>query len=196
MTSYRRDDYRHKWRIETRAAAVRKWLGLDQFQVLDPARLVRRLGADVFHLRDLVGGDEVALRRARRIAFDGAAAQHPQTGRPMILLNCGRPPRRRTATLMEELAHLILGHQPCRIGPHPQLGVVARTYDRAQEREAYDLGAALLLPKERIQRDVKERRLFVGEIADAHRCSEQLVVYRVQRLRLWNRYRTYARAAS
>jgi len=47
------------------------------------------------------------------------------------------------------------------------------------------------LPKERIQRDVAEKRT-ADEIADAHGCSEDLVVYCIKRMRLWNRYERYA----
>jgi hypothetical protein len=54
----------------------------------------------------------------------------------------------------------------------------------------------LLLPKERIQRDVKDLQLLINAIAEAHGCSEDLVTYRIRRMRLWNRYATYASAAS
>jgi Zn-dependent peptidase ImmA (M78 family) len=193
---YKRGDYRDKWRIERTAAAVRGRLGLDQLAVLDVSLLVDHLGAEVFHLRDLIQDDEVALRRARRIDFDGVASLHPKTGQPVIIMNCGRPVRRRLATLMEELAHLLLKHKPSRIAFDPQLGIARRSYNREQENEAYDLGAALLLPRERIQRDVKEQQLLVDEIADAHGCSEQLVTYRIRRMRLWTRYSGYATEAS
>jgi Zn-dependent peptidase ImmA (M78 family) len=192
---YDRGDYRDKWRLESRAAAVRAQVGLNQLSVLDPDLLVDHLGAAVFHLRDLVE-DKIALRRSRRIGFDGAASTHPETGRPLIILNCGKPQRRRTATLMEELAHLLLGHRPCRIAPDPRLGIIRRSFNQEQEHEAYDFGAALLLPKERIQQDVKERQILTSEIADAHRCSEQLVAFRIRRMRLWKRYSGYASAAS
>jgi Zn-dependent peptidase ImmA (M78 family) len=194
--AYRRDDYQDKWRIERTAASTRKRLGLDQLQVLDPNLLVDDLDARVFHLSDLITDDGIALRRARKIGFDGASSFHPETGRPVIVLNCGRPVRRRMATLMEELAHLLLDHSPSRIGLDPKLGVVRRSFNREQENEAYDLGAALLLPKERIQNDVKEEERTAGEIADAHKCSEELVIYRIRRMKLWNRYSRYARAAS
>jgi Zn-dependent peptidase ImmA (M78 family) len=167
-------------------------VGLDQLQVLDPSLIVDDLGAEVFHLSDLIATDGAALRRARRIGFDGMSSIHPETGEPVIILNCGRPVRRRMATVMEELAHLLLRHQPSKIALDPELGVVRRSFDRSQENEAYDLGAALLLPKERIQRDVKDEKLAAIEIADAHKCSEQLVVYRIRRMRLWDRYTAYA----
>jgi Zn-dependent peptidase ImmA (M78 family) len=92
---------------------------------------------------------------------------------------------------MEELSHHLLRHAPCSIARNPRTGVLERSYDPSQEAEAYDLGAAILLPKERIQRDVAERRT-ASEIADAHGCSEELVVYRIKRMRLWQRYEKYA----
>jgi Zn-dependent peptidase ImmA (M78 family) len=109
----------------------------------------------------------------------------------MILLNPARSQKRQTATLMEELSHHLLRHKPCSIQVNPATGFLERSYDRAQETKAYDLGAAILLPKERIQRDVKAR-MAAQEIADAHGCSEELVVYRIKRMRLWQRYEKYA----
>ncbi|MEJ7655565.1 MAG: ImmA/IrrE family metallo-endopeptidase [Thermoleophilaceae bacterium] len=192
--SYNRGDYRDKWRIEKRAAGVRSDLGLDQIQVLDPGALAGTLGAEILHLSDLTD-DEIALRRARSISFDGMASTHPADGTPIIVLNCGKPARRRIATLMEELGHLVLGHRPSRIYTDTELGVLRRSYDKAQEQEAYDLGAALLLPKERIQRDVGQR-VLIEEIADAHTCSRELVTYRINRMRLARRYASYGRKAS
>jgi Zn-dependent peptidase ImmA (M78 family) len=92
---------------------------------------------------------------------------------------------------MEELSHHLLHHTPCSIRLNPKTGFLERSYDRSQEDEAYDLGAAILLPKERIQHDVRNK-LSAIEIADAHGCSEELVVYRIKRMRLWQRYEKYA----
>jgi len=49
----------------------------------------------------------------------------------------------------------------------------------------------LLLPKERIQQDVAEegRR---GRSQVLHGCSDDLVVYRIKGMRLWQRYERYA----
>lgn len=192
MAAYKRGDYRHKWRIEGLAEQARSRVGLDQTTTLDPTLLVDDLGVRVFHLFDLIEDDPDALRRARRIGFDGAAGRHPLSGEPLILINCGRPRRRRMATLMEELAHLILRHEPTKIAMDSKLGIKRRSFDRAQENEAYDLGGALLLPKERIQRDVKELNLSLDRIADEHNCSADLVAYRIKRMRLWERYKRYA----
>ena len=173
--SYKRSDYRDKWRIERAAEAARGRVGLDQLSVLDPLLSLDHLDAELFELSDLIPDDQLALRRARSINFDGCASLHPETKQPVIIVNCGRPIRRRMATLMEELAHLLLKHEPTRIETDPRLGILRRSYDREQEHEAYDMGAALLLPKQRIQRDIKEQQLGLDQIADAHSCSEELV---------------------
>lgn len=194
--AYRRGDYHDKWRIERTAASIRARVGLDQIEALDPGLIVEDLGACVFHLSDLIDGDGKDLRRARQIGFDGASFVHPETEQAVIILNCGRPVRRRMATMMEELAHLLLGHRPSRIAHDPDLGIMRRSFDRGQEDEAYDLGAALLLPKERIQRDVKVGMLSASQIADEHKCSVPLVEYRIRRMRLWPRYMAYMEVAA
>src|ERR1700683_342718 len=106
-------NWRDKLRIENRSAQIRAAVGLDQLEVLDPLLIAQRLKADILRLSELID-DELTLRRARRIHFDGAASTHPETGEPVILLNCGRPRRRQTATLMEELSHVLLRHRPSR----------------------------------------------------------------------------------
>ena len=92
---------------------------------------------------------------------------------------------------MEEFSHHLLGHSPSTIALNPHTGFLERSYDGAQEAEAYDLGAALLLPKERIQHDVGGKR-SAADIAALHGCSEELAVYRIKRMRLWQRYERYA----
>jgi Zn-dependent peptidase ImmA (M78 family) len=186
--AYNRSDYREKWRIERHAAAIRRKLGLDQLAPLDPLQLTDALPAHVFYPEDF--GDGRLARQLRQIKWDGFAFC-VDDGTLMIVLNSDRPKTRQTATLMEELSHHLLSHEPCRIATNPETGFLERSYDRAQESEAYDLGAARLLPKERIQRDVAAH-CSAAEIATVHKCSQELVVYRIKGLRLWQRYERYA----
>ncbi len=186
--AYNRSDYQDKWRIERHATAIRLKLGLDQLTVLDPLRLVDALPARVFYPEDF--GDSLLARQLRAVKWDGFAFCVAD-GTLMIVLNSARSKARQTATLMEELAHHLLGHKPCRIATNLKTGFLERSYDRAQESEAFDLGAALLLPKERIQHDIANR-CSAGEIAASHGCSEELVIYRIKRMRLWQRYESYA----
>lgn len=193
--AYQRSNYKDKWRIERQTAALRQRVGLDQVEVLDPSSVVDHIGAELFYFRDLIDDDLDALIRARACGIDGTAFIHPETKSAGILLNCGKPIRRQRATLMEELAHLILKHVPSQVRFNPKLGMATRTFNRSQEDEAFDYGASLLLPKERIQRDVKVLQLHAKEIADAHSCSEQIVKYRVNRMQLAGRYSAYANAS-
>lgn len=193
--AYQRSDYNDKWRIERETAALRRRVGLDQIQVLDPQLIVDHIEAELFYFHELIDDDPDALRRAQACGIDGTAFIHPETRSAGIVLNCGKPTTRQRATLMEELAHLILRHAPSQVRLDPALGMTTRTFNRSQEEEAYDYGAALLLPKERIQRDVKDLRLHAREMAKAHGCSEQIVKYRVNRMRLGRQYNAYAQAA-
>lgn len=186
---YSRGDYRDKWRIERAAATVRQQLNIDQFEPLSPWELAEALPAHVFFPEDF--GDDDLARRLRQVKWDGFAFCCEGDETLMIVLNPARSEKRQMATLMEEISHHLLRHTPCSISPSPDTGFHERSYDRAQEDEAYDLGAAILLPKERIQRDVSEKR-NASEIAAAHGCSEELVVYRIKRMRLWQRYEKYA----
>ena len=188
--AYERGRYQDKWRIERQAAALRARVGLDQLEPLDPWRLADAVPAHVFYPEDLVDGDLAAQLHV--VPWDGFAFCFPGESTLMVLLNSARPRTRQMATLMEELSHHLLGHPACRIERDPVTGLPCRSYTKAHEHEAYDLGAAILLPKERIQRDVKAGQR-ASAIATAHGCSEELVVYRIRRMRLW---RTYQRAAA
>jgi Zn-dependent peptidase ImmA (M78 family) len=186
---YNRGDYRDKWRIERLAAVVRGKLKVDQLELLSPWRLADALPAHIFYPEDF--GDADLADRLRRIKWDGFAFCCDGDPTLMILLNPARSEKRQAATLMEELSHHLLRHTPCSIALNAKTGFLERSYDRSQEDEAYDLGAAILLPKERIQQDVAGK-LTADEIAAMHSCSEELVVYRIKRMRLWQRYEKYA----
>ena len=187
--SYARGDYRDKWRIERLAAAVRAKLKVDQLEPLSPWLLAEALPAHIFYPDDFGNAD--LADRLRSIKWDGFAFCCGGDPTLMILLNPARSEKRQAATLMEELSHHLLRHKPCSIALNAKTGILERSYDRSQEDEAYDLGAAILLPKERIQQDVASK-LTAEEIAETHGCSEELVIYRIKRMRLWQRYEKYA----
>jgi Zn-dependent peptidase ImmA (M78 family) len=179
------------WRLDREAAAVRWRLGLGPRDRLDPLRLAAAVPARVYRPEDF--GDEVLARRLRQVPWDGLSFTLPG-GELVVLLNPARPPTRRTATLMEELAHALLGHRPTRIEPDPATGVPQRSYHAEQEREAFELGAALLLPRELLAADLRARRPAAAT-ARRHGCSQALVLFRIRRLGLSRRYDAYSLAA-
>jgi Zn-dependent peptidase ImmA (M78 family) len=187
--AYDRGDYREKWRIERHAAAIRASIGFDQLTAIAVEELCEAVPAHVFTPDDF--GDPDVAARTRRTSWDAFSFTYPDDPTLFVVINPLRPVARQTATLMEELSHHLLGHQPSAIWIDPSTGVPRRDYDRGQEQEAYDLGAAILLPKERIQRDVAAHR-HAADMARDHGCSIDYVEYRIKRLRLWNRYSSRA----
>ena len=173
-------------RLEREAAAVRWRLGLTPYDRLDPYALASHMNARVLAPEDFV--DDVLARRLRHVAWDGTSFRLPGEPGIVVVLNPARPPARRTATLLEELAHVLLDHRPTRLTGGE------RTYDAAQEREAFAFGAALLLPRELLAAEVRARRR-AADVARRHRCSEALVLYRLRRVGLGRRYDTYTLAA-
>jgi Zn-dependent peptidase ImmA (M78 family) len=176
---------RDKWLLEQCARTIREELRLTQFDVLDPWKLADTVPAHVFYVEDLVPL-ELALR-AYQANWDGFAFQFPRESILMVILNSARPLTRQSATLMEELSHGLLGHAPSRLQEDPRTGLLRRDYNKEQEREAYDLGATILLPSELIEREVN-RGMRADEIALERGCSAALVDYRIKRCHLWGPY--------
>jgi Zn-dependent peptidase ImmA (M78 family) len=178
--------------LEREAAALRWRLGLGPLDRLDPLELAAAVPAHVFHPEDF--GDDVLARRLRQVPWDGLSFTLPGDPALIVLLNPERPATRRTATLLEELSHALLGHRPSRLTPDARTGGLRRSFDAAQEREAFELGAALLLPRELLAAELRARR-SIGAIARRLGCSEALVLFRVRRLGLSRRYEALAAAA-
>lgn len=189
-----KSNYQEKWRLEKLARTVRTRMGLAATDLLDPWRLADLVPAHIFTPDDLVSPELASSLRT--VNWDGFAFGFPNEVHLMILLNPARSPARQQATLLEEVSHHLLGHPPSRIFIDPQTGLRRRTYDRAQEAEAYELGSMLLLPKEVVQEHVKSIRGTAEELANWCGASVQVVEFRIKRCRLWNRYRSYMEGAA
>ncbi len=184
--AYSRGRWQDKLQMERLARTIREQLGLDQFAVVDPWHLADAVPAHPFYPEDVLL-DEERCAALRQVGWDGFAFTYPDEVTLMVLLNSGRAESRQAATLMEELCHQLLDHEPTILVTDPVTGLLKRSFNRAQEDEAYDLGATILMPKELVQREVKVGR-SAAEIAVERRCSRQLVEYRIRRCRLWGRY--------
>jgi len=93
---------------------------------------------------------------------------------------------RQHATLMEELFHIRLGHQPSRIGKCPVTGLVKREYDKRSEQEAYWSAAAALVPYAALRTMVENARM-IESIAEHFEVSGDLVAFRLKVTKLWRR---------
>jgi transcriptional regulator with XRE-family HTH domain len=99
-----------------------------------------------------------------------------------VLLNDCHNEERQRVTILEEYWHILLGHKLTKIARVAE--AYGRTYDKAEEHDAYYLASATLLPKAAIEKAVRAKRNST-EIAKVFGTSAELVDYRIKRLGFW-----------
>lgn len=122
--------------------------------------------------------------------WSGATLPLPN-GWQLCILNPAHNAERTRATLMEEVAHIYLGHRPTKITTGFD-GLCQRDYEKKTEQEAYAVGAAALLPYGPLLTAVR-KGTSARRIAKRYRVSTELVEYRIKITLLW---RLYKRAPS
>jgi Zn-dependent peptidase ImmA (M78 family) len=180
---------------EIRAQGLREFAGLrSDEERLDPFELARYAKLLVVKLEDVVGLDPEFLDELTRKSKDnwsgGAASQVLPDGSKLIILNPTHAKNRHHATLMEEVSHVFLGHQPSRLAIQKrdrQGNILARDYNAEIEEEAYATGAAALVPYRGLKLMVERRKTAI-EIARHYGVSKALVEYRIKISRLWAVY--------
>ena len=195
---------------ELRALGLRDFAGLSSGQPLDPfalAQFARLLVVDFNQIQGLSQETRQHLVGTAADEWSGGACSRPlPNGWRIVILNPAHGLHRNRATLMEEIAHVFLGHKPNRlavVSEPRQVGVanghidpteratsriVARDYNRADEEAAYAVGAAALVPFVALRQLVFEGRP-AEQIAQRFRVSRQLVEYRIKVTHLWSEYK-------
>lgn len=185
-----------KWRqFELHALGFRDFAGVRPGAPLDPFRLAKFANLLVVGFDQIKGltaeAREHLLGTASESWSGGACSLPLPDGRKIVILNPNHGRMRTNATLMEEVSHVFLGHQPSR------LKVVAETengqtssreYRKADEEQAYATGAAALVPFSALRRFVLEGQTSL-QIARHFHVSRELVEYRLKVTRLWPTYR-------
>ncbi len=193
--------------FELRALGLREFAGVTEDQPLDPfalASFARLLVVDFESIEGLSAESRTHLLGAAADEWSGGACSRPlPNGWRLVILNPAHGPQRNRATLMEEVAHVFLGHKPNRLaaitgdvrsGKSPananQSGgrMLARDYNQTDEEAAYAVGAAALAPFGALRRLVMEGRNS-REIGRHFRVSRQLVEYRIKVTHLWPDYK-------
>lgn len=103
----------------------------------------------------------------------------------VVLLNDCHTVERQRVTLLEEYWHILMGHKLTKVARIAQ--AYGRTYDKAEEHDAYYLASATLLPKSAVQSAVTNGTSSVV-IAKHFGTSPDLVEYRIKRLGLWREH--------
>ncbi|HMG75623.1 MAG TPA: ImmA/IrrE family metallo-endopeptidase [Pyrinomonadaceae bacterium] len=193
--------------FELRALGLREFAGVTEDQPLDPfalASFARLLVVDFESIEGLSAESRTHLLGAAADEWSGGACSRPlPNGWRLVILNPAHGRQRNRATLMEEVAHVFLGHKPNRLavisgddrpGKSPARAnqspgrMLARDYNQTDEEAAYAVGAAALVPFGGLRRLVMEGR-NAREIARHFRVSRQLVEYRIKVTRLWPDYK-------
>lgn len=183
-----------KWRkFELKALGLRDFARVQKDQPLNPFALAQFANLILVNFDQLQGLSEAAREHLLGPAVEkwsGGACTLPD-GRKLVILNPTHGRSRTNATLMEEICHVFLGHTPNRLSvvTRDERGkVMSRDYRKADEEEAYGVGAASLVPYSSLRRMVRQGK-GSSQIAMHFRVSRELVEYRMKVTRLWNDYK-------
>ena len=147
----------------------------------DPAELAPEVGLTVVEVRfqGLTADELRHLRTKGRSHWSGGVYPEPlPDGSHLCMLNPDDPPRRNRITLMEEICHRYFHHQPTKLVVRED-GLLIRDFNDSQEKQAFGVGAAVLMPW-----SLFFPRLNTGmsavELSDEFDVTSQLVEYRIK----------------
>jgi Zn-dependent peptidase ImmA (M78 family) len=173
-----------KEELEKAAEQFRKDIDLSDDQPLDSLKLE----VEDIRVHRVTEADflEPSLVRKLRAASDEWSAMSVPVDlsgdKWAIVLNDNHNKERQRVTILEEYWHILLGHKLTKIARVAE--AYGRTYDKAEEHDAYYLASATLLPREAITKAVVAKQSS-EDIARAFGTSTELVEYRIKRLGLW-----------
>ncbi len=182
--------------FELKALGLRAFAGLrgdeQRLNPFDLARYAKLLVVSYEQIAPFLSGEsrDHLLGDGRDSWSGGACSQRLPDGRKLIVLNPTHGPNRQNATLMEEISHVFLGHQPSRLAVksvNKQGKPIARDYRPEIEEEAYGVGAAALVPYSALKRFIRRGKTS-REIARHFNVSRELVEYRIKVSKLWDEY--------
>jgi hypothetical protein len=183
-----------KWRkFELKALGLRDFARVRLDQPLNPfalARFANLLVLNFEQIKGLSASTREHLLGAGVESWSGGACKLPD-GSKLVVLNPTHGRSRTNATLMEEICHVFLGHQANRLSvvtKDARGKVMSRDYRKADEEEAYGVGAAALVPYVSLRRMLANGKA-VKEIAAHFHVSTSLVEYRMKVTKLWRVYR-------
>jgi hypothetical protein len=174
---------------ETAGLRFREIAGVPLDKPLDPFVLARHFKIQVIepsHIRALSSEELHLLTERYSENWSGGTIALPD-GWQLCILNPTHNAERTKATLMEEVAHIFLGHKPTKITTGLD-GLSRRDYEQDKEREAYAIGAAALVPYAALFMGLMARTP-VQRIAKRFGVSKELVEYRIKITLLWRFYK-------
>lgn len=169
---------------EERAIEIKGDFDYGPYEAVDPWEFAERAGIELVDGRWLL--DQSPPRVRAHLLEDGrgrwSAGTLEVAGRSLTVLNPIHGPARQTASLVEELVHVALGHPPSRLELHD--GLALRTCAHDVEDEAYRLGAAMVIPYRDLFNWINAGH-SLDEFSAASVVSHEYLEFRVKRAGLW-----------
>ena len=103
-------------------------------------------------------------------------------------MNPSRHQHRQRVSLMEEIVHVVLKHPRVRLDFDGNARW-RRPFNAPVEDEAFNVGAACVIPYPRLFHAIRDEVLTMQQIAGEFSVSEQYVEYRIKRAGLYAVYR-------
>lgn len=169
------NDWFPKW-IEGKGIGLRKHLTLSPYDILNPFDLAISMGVFVLSLEDAEIPDEIKTQLLNNPTSWDAGCMKLPNDKALILYNPIHAKTRIRATIMEELAHLYLNHKGSKL-THID-GVCCRTYKKSDEKQAYAVGSAALLPM-LLLKNAQSIGKSRSKLASECNVSPSLVNYRI-----------------
>jgi hypothetical protein len=177
------------------AIELKRGLDLAPYSPVDPYAVLPRVPARVLDTEvSQILPEEIRSCLFGRHSSDWSAVgigRSPASGEELILVNHTHHEHRRRVSIMEEIIHILREH------PRVPLSFTAdgrwkRAYDADSEDEAYNVGAACILPYRPLFNRIKDGAML-AELAAGADVSEEYVRFRIKRAGLWNMFRGRAR---
>jgi hypothetical protein len=184
---------------EIAAIAIKSELRLGVYEPMDPYAVLpiipaRILGPEIFDA--MSPGTRQAMLIDEVNNWSGLGyGRSESTGEELILLNPTHHPHRQRASLAEEIVHIV-GRHPKSILSRQADGNWLRSYAQQIEDEAFNVGAACMIPYERLFKAIKNDSISEAELAEHYDVSVDYVRFRIKRAGLYNIYRKARSAAN
>ena len=183
-------------RWEPHALALRKIAGVMPGGRLNPWELAPRVGLTVADrelvLQILNDGYHSKLVGKNKYVWSGGSVPTPlPDGTRLCIINPTHGRRRNKITLMEEISHIYLRHKPTGIKLVADT-LEVREFHASEEKEAYGVGAAALIPWANLFTLLKSGSSIEG-LAEHFDVTPDLITYRIKITGGYPLYRTRQR---
>lgn len=170
------------------AIKVKRHFGLGPYAGVDPWELLPSLPARLIGLEYFPPDIRSILTGRGRSAWSAIGyGKSPVDGKELILLNSAHHEHRQRASLMEEVVHIVLDH-PKVLLQFDGTGSWRRPFEKEIEDEAYNVGAACIIPYKPLFEAVKYEGLPATAIAERYVVSVGYVEFRIKRAGLYRVY--------